>query len=284
MAGARLSYLILYVRDLERSRAFYEDGPGFRPVGSDATSVDYTAGDVILRLETAADAGVVMPDGKDRALDITFLVDDLEVTRDALAARGVELRRTLDYEVGKTVDFYDPDGHWFSLYEPSAVAMGWPSGEKLAAMRDAGRPAPDVLDGHDLAYLFMFVGDRRTAEAFYHGAMGLEAIEGGPCRRGVTHAPDGVVKYDAGGTLLTTHSVDGDHAEAHGVSTRGSGTAAIVFHTSDVRAEAATFSARGVEFAGGLEAWPVGTVARFDDPFGHRYALCEPTAELAASR
>jgi catechol 2,3-dioxygenase-like lactoylglutathione lyase family enzyme len=286
LTEARLVRLILYVRDLAVSRRFYEGLLGFRVLEEDAESVRYSAGHLILCLQRAADHGITLREGQDRSIDITFLVSDFAGMRDALESRGVQFSPTLDYAVGKTVDFYDPDGHWFSLYEPSEAALGWPSGEKIRTLRSLADANPAAvgsgLDGHDLVYLFLFVRDLDATQAFYHKTLGLEAIEGGPCKRVMTSAPVGVVKYDVGGTLLTTHHVEGNRAASYRVTTRGSGGVALAFHVPDVRATLAELSLRAVELSGGVETSGAGTTASFADPAGHLYQLYTPSAEAGA--
>jgi len=287
LSGARLVQLVVYVSDLGASRAFYEGALGFRVLDQDADSVHYAAGHVVLALRRAADHGVRLREGQDRSIDLTFLADDFDAVRAALEARGVALSPTLDYAVGKTADFYDPDGHWFSLYQPSAAAMGWPSGRKIAALRGSagargGAGGGAGLDGLELVYLFLFVRELEATEAFYHGTLGLVAVEGGPCKRVATSAPVGVVKYDAGGTLLTTHHVEGDRAARHRVTTRGSGGVALVFHGAELDALVDGLARRGVAFAGPPETSPAGRVAKFADPAGHVYHLYEPSSAALA--
>ena len=183
-------------------------------------------------------------------------------------------RRRSTTSSGGLRDFYDPDGHWFSLYEPSEEALRWPSGAKIRELRGDLEREADRLEGHELVYLFVFVEDPDSTQAFYYEVLGLEAIEGGPCRRGVTHLPEGVVKYDGDATLLTTHAVDEGHAAAHRVSVVGSGALAMVLEVPDVAAEAARLAGRGVAFA---------EEAMFHDPAGHRYRLTAP-AIVAAGR
>lgn len=299
LAEARLIYLILYVRDLPTSRAFFEQALGFRVVEEDTASVKYSAGHVLLCLYRADAFGVQLQAGRDRSIDITFLVDDLQRMRTLLEARGVKFSQTLSYTVGKTVDFYDPDGHWFSLYEPSKVAMSWPSGEKIRKLRLSsdsngaganGRQAAVQasgglgngagLDGHELVYLFLFVQDLDGTQAFYQDRLGLEAIEGGPCRRIATGAPVGVVKYDAGGAMLTTHHVEGDLAARYQVTTQGSGGVALLFHVQDIRTMVSKLARRGVEFSQSPTISEMGTYAKFEDPAGHVYYLNEFSAEV----
>src|SRR5947199_7653924 len=105
------------------------------------------------------------------------MVDKFPRCRDVLAARGVQFSRTLEYIIGMTTDFYDPDGHWFSLYQPSEAALGWPSGPKLEALAsglparhfrpvppgDAAAPGDDLADAL-IAYVFLFFSDPEVAE------------------------------------------------------------------------------------------------------------------------
>ena len=267
----RLDRLILYVGDLRASREFYEDRLGFDADEVGAGTVSYAAGQMVICLQRAADHGVRLRGERDRSVDITLLVDDLPEMRRALEQRGVRVSRTLEYEVGRTADFYDPDGHWYSIYEPSAQALGWPSGEKILELATS-EPAGDRLERHEVVYLFVFVAEPDATQAFYHETLGLQALEGGPCRRGVTHLPAGVVKYDAGATLLTTHAVDDGHAHAHRVSVTGSGELAMVFAVPDVASARAGLAGRGVALSDG---------ARFTDPAGHVYGLREPAIATA---
>ena len=231
-------------------------------------------------------------------IDITFLVDNFERAHADLTARGLRFSPKLCYQVGTTADFYDPDGHWFSIYEPSETAMTWPSADKIRALRQAaasrvcssadpasnGSTAPALtLDAQELLYLFVFVDDPDRAIGFYQNVLGLEAIEGGPCRRGVTTASSGVVKYDAGGTLITTHHVDADHAAKMRVKTRGSGSVVMVFHTDDLSSAMSTLSRNGVDFPDGIKDTSSGRHAEFRDPWGHAYRLYEPSSGAQAT-
>lgn len=277
----RLLYLVVYVRDLAASSAFYEDVLGFVALDDDRRSVRYSAGHVILCLQPASDAGVELSEGRDRSIDITFLVEDFEHLHAALQARGVRFSRTLEYEVGTTADFYDPDGHWFSLYAPSDAALRWPSADKIRTLSALGRrdgAAVGVLDRRELVYLFLFVSDADATQVFYSDVLGLSAIEGGPCRRdsSVTRLPEGVVKYDAGGTLLTTHHVDAEHAARFKVRTEGSGGVALAFHAADLRRSIDELARRGLTVASGPEPSSLGQIATFRDPGGHVYMLCQP--------
>src|SRR5262249_25590406 len=151
---------------------------------------NYDTGQMVLCLECQGAQGEAVS-SRDRSTDLTFLVEDLAVTRDALMARGVQMTETLRYVIGATVDFYDPDGHWIALYEPSATAMTWPSSEKLRAVVRAGGGNPDAygsaaglgglvesrLKDCPLVYLFTFIADPDVAFDFYNGVLGLQYLE-----------------------------------------------------------------------------------------------------------
>lgn len=282
----RLLYVNLHVGDLAAARDFYENSLGFEPIAEGPGTVSYPAGHALLCLDRAADAGVPPPQGRDRSIAVTFLIDDIDEMRAALEARGARLPKTLVSPAGSMIDFYDPDGHWLSLYQPSGKALGWPSAAKVRALRSApdGRPSParSGLNDHDVLYLFLFVDDLAGSSAFYHEGLGFQPIEVTTCNRGVTSLADGVVKYDVGGTMLTTHHVgDAEHAALHKVTTKGSGGLAVGFHVPDLDAAADELARAGLDVTRGTG--PLGAIASFDDPGGHVYHLAE-VSEAALAR
>lgn len=197
LSDARIIYLFLYVNDLDESRAFYERTLGLRVLEADSYAVKYDVGQIILCLNRAEDYGIKLLGRRDDASDIVFLVDDINVARQALEARGVQFIRRRTYEIGFVIDFYDPNGHRLMIYEPSHVALSWPSGDKLRAVwRASGRGSSELiglpaitqpmsakemeavgLDGKPLIYLFLFVPTSDEALAFYQGELGLRALE-----------------------------------------------------------------------------------------------------------
>ena len=294
LAGARLVQVAVYVRDMAVSRAFYEEALGLELVEADEGSAVYDTGPARLRLRRADDE-VVTLDGSDPSADLTFLVRDLDAVRGALEARGVAFSETLRYVIGATTGFQDPDGHRISLYEPSSMAMTWPSGSKIrkllrlggkdVAGYGSGAPAvggPSAADGSaeglggcELVYLFLFVPDAEEAIAFYHGVLGLPYLECRACRRGSTEHQQGVVKYDAGGLMLTTHLYEGPEAEAAGaLSAERMKGLAPVFRVDDLERVAAALAERGVR-TGRIVASEGGRTARFEDPFGRIFHLLE---------
>jgi catechol 2,3-dioxygenase-like lactoylglutathione lyase family enzyme len=286
-----LEIIVLFVSDMVASRSFYEHTLGLRALAVNPHVAVYSAGHVQLCLLPAAEHGVALRDGPDRSADITFLVDDLPRCRDVLAARGVRFSRNIEYVVGRTADFYDPDGHWFSLYQPSEAAMQWPSARKLEALAsslptrhfgrvppvDAAAPSDDLADAF-IAYVFLVVSDPEVAAGFYGDVLGLDAIEGGPCRRVPTRAAIGVVKYDVGTTMLATHHVESDD-KRYQVSAVGTGGVAMAFPVADLTTAVAALSRRGIVFSGEPSESPIGRLARFMDPAGRVLLLRERTQE-----
>jgi catechol 2,3-dioxygenase-like lactoylglutathione lyase family enzyme len=292
LTESRLVSLIIYVKDIAVSRAFYENALGFRILEENKDMVKYNAGHVILWLNEDPERGRSTTSKRNYSANITFLVDNLEEMRAALAARGVRFFPTIKYNAGLRADFYDPDGRWFSLYEPSEEAMQWPSGNKIRAFLNRNNEDSTVarslsnaqadgfrLDGKDVIYFFLFVKDWKETFKFYHDILGLRNIEGGPCKRGSTQEVDGVIKYDVGGTLLTTHHVD-DHAR-HGLEIKPEDMKGIVpvFHVANVK--------RAVRELGSLELKPMsaaapelsGIMVELEDPIGHALYLYEPLGE-----
>jgi predicted enzyme related to lactoylglutathione lyase len=306
----RIVYLFLYVQDLSASRNFFERVLRLRVLEEDESSVKYDTGEVILALNRAADHGVTLPDEHDHSTDIVFLVDSVDEARAALEARGVRFTETHRYEIGAITDFYDPDGHWFTLYETSEESQTWPSGDRIEAVRALyrNRPAPGPLspadaaatagdddfslDGKPLIYLFLFVRDAYEAFGVYSENLGLRDIEGGPCSRASTADEEGVIKYDTGGIILTTHSLETvreeeeiiDHpCPPRTVNPKEMGGKAVVFHTPDIEVAVKGLSDKGIRFDSGVVRSGIGAVARFADPSGHVFYLYEPSLEALRS-
>jgi len=309
MTGARLVQVIVYVRELRESRDFYGRQLGLRLVAEDEGSATYDAGQVALRLVPASDAGIQLVDRHDDASDIVFMVDDILATRTVLEGRGVTIARCRSYEVGAVYDFYDPNGHRLMLYEPSKTALTWPSADKLRAIWQAcgrggdaligsparlERPEDDGatavgLDGKPFAYLFFYVTDANKAFDFYYNTIGLPTVERIHCCSGSCPGEvEGIVKYDAGGLLLSTHhehvgemlilDEDGEPYEPGEFNPKG---IAPVFDCGDIDRAVADLAARGATFPDGIVRTSSGSYARLEDPFGYVCFLYEPAAETA---
>jgi predicted enzyme related to lactoylglutathione lyase len=310
LSGSRLVYLIVYVKDLAESSAFYGDCLGLTLLRHDADSAMFDAGQIVLHLQRASDHGVKLVPRRDDSSDIVFLVEDLEDVRSALESRGVEFARRRSYEVGLVTDFYDPNGHRLMLYQPSETSLTWPSADKVreiwrvsgwggddvigpAAAPAPGSPREVGLLGKPLVYLFMFENDQTTAFDFYRDSLGLAVLERVHCcNQECADEIEGIAKYDGGGLLLSTHHV---HEASMVVDDRGVQYSPKEFNPEHGRGIAPVFgveqihryvtglSARGIRFTGGVERLPTGRFARFEDPFGHPFFLFEASREPADS-
>jgi catechol 2,3-dioxygenase-like lactoylglutathione lyase family enzyme len=303
LTGTRLSHLIVYVHDIPESTRFYRDRLGL-PVGyQDERRVRLDAGQIVVELQPAADSGVRLFGERDDSSDVVFLVEDLERMRAALESRGVQFKRRRSYEVGLVTDFYDPNGHRLMLYQPSETALTWPSAAKIrevwaqcglggadligpAAGPALGTDEETGLLGNPLIYLFMFENHQVTAYDFYQGALGLHSLERVHCCNQDCDAEiEGIVKYDGGGVLLSTHHM---HQSTMVVDDSGQPYSPREFHPEHGQGIAPVFevgdldrlltrlSARGVVFDRGVRRGPDGAFARFEDPFGHPFFLHEP--------
>jgi catechol 2,3-dioxygenase-like lactoylglutathione lyase family enzyme len=131
-----------------------------------------------------------------------------------------------------------------------------------------------------IALISLVVRDYDEAIAFYRGALGFELLEDTP-------QPDGkrwVVVAPAGGTgasLLLARAAG--EVQAARVGDQTGGRVFLFLETDDFQRDYARFSAAGVRFVRPPKREPYGTVAVFEDLYGNRWDLIEPTADRAAS-
>jgi catechol 2,3-dioxygenase-like lactoylglutathione lyase family enzyme len=314
LEDSRVVYLFVYVSDLLKSREFYENKMGLRVIEADSACVKFDAGQVILALNRAEDYGIALPKNKDNSADIVFLVEKLDEMKEALASRGIAFSKTDWYQPGGITDFYDPDGHWLTLYQPNEEAMKWPSGDRIRAVlrarqnRNSSKASSAStsqakpietntrsglgLDGSNLFYVFFFVKDPTAATVFYHNDLGLRDLEGGPCSSGSGGDSDGVVKYDTGGILLTTHRIyeerTQDQVDEHVCPPRD-------LNEGSMRSVAPAFYVRNVDSAlrklsekrpvpqPTVSRSAIGVVASLEDPGGHLLFLYEPSEQALGS-
>lgn len=274
LARTRMVGVNLMVGDVDRSTAFYTRFLAAAPIGDGPSRGAFDVGQCLLWLKPR---GAPAPSAKDRTAMMAFLVKDIDKASAALRSRGIEVGAVDHNEIGATADFRDPDGHSLALYEPSAPAMAWPSGAKIASIAN-GRTAPTLV------YIFMFVPDAEAAYSFYHGELGLPYLECEPCRRGAIKHEQGVVKYDVGGLMLTTHLAEGPDDSELGRQVRNTHVLSElvpVFAADDFRAVGAA-----------LKQWNIGAVKRgqpparelaFTDRFGRPLLVRETARALGES-
>jgi len=142
MARVReLGHLVLYVRDLERSRRFYRDVLGWPEVTVVAgIGVAFSTGRThheLLLIEVGAQAAPV-PAGRrvglyHFGLNIGESDDDLRRARDELLAAGAEIVGTADHTVTHSLYVRDPDGNEIELYIDALPSEVWTAHPELLA-------------------------------------------------------------------------------------------------------------------------------------------------------
>src|SRR5262249_15736016 len=140
------------------------------------------------------------------------------------------------------------------------------------------------LDGKPVAYLFMFVPDSDAAYAFYHDALGLESMEAVHCCNSEC-PPDekGIVKYDGGNLLLSTHHIHrtpavDDFGKVYSpLSSDPTHVGGIVpvFEVDNVAKAIACLTAEGVRFTGETIRSGRGELVRFRAATGHTFMLSQ---------
>jgi catechol 2,3-dioxygenase len=128
MTVRELGHLVLYVRDVERSAAFYRDvlgwqqimpEPGVDPVGVAAFSSGRTHHELLL-IEVGADATPI-PAGRriglyHFGLKVGDTDDDLRAALSAVQAAGATVVGASDHTVTHSLYILDPDGNEIELY------------------------------------------------------------------------------------------------------------------------------------------------------------------------
>ena len=306
LAGSRALFLFVYVEDPAEASPYYEERLGFRRVAGTAPGPTYDAGQVLITLVRASDHGIKLARPHDDSTDIVFLVDDIAATSAAVERRGVAFERQRTYEIGTVMDFYDPDGHRLMLYEPSQHALETPAGDKIRALWRAGGagsanrigpPArhvddPDELtllgfDGKPLVYLFHFIKEIEPSMGFMEDVLGLTAIHRSPCcNHGCPDEQNAVVKYEAGGLLLSTHHMHGheavvdDHGNPYGArdfDPKHAKGLAPLFRTPRLLQAMTELERRGTTARMVLDRADFGGVAAVEAPSGHLVYLYEPS-------
>jgi catechol-2,3-dioxygenase len=118
-----LGHVVLYVRDLERSRAFYRDVLGFREIFAVPAAAVYSSGRThheLLLLAVGADAQPI-PQGRrvgmyHFGLKVGDSDDELRAARDAVLAAGATIDGASDHVVTHSLYVRDPDGNEIDLY------------------------------------------------------------------------------------------------------------------------------------------------------------------------
>lgn len=125
-----------------------------------------------------------------------------------------------------------------------------------------------------LAAVSLVVRDYDEALAYYCDVLGFELLEDtalGGGKRWVLVAPS---KHSDSGLLLAQASGRDQQAR---IGDQTGGRVFLFLHTDDFAADHARFVEGGVRFIEGPRHEPYGTVAVFEDLYGNRWDLVQPT-------
>src|SRR3984893_19293577 len=125
MKVQELGHIVLYVRDVERSAAFYRDVLGFRQISEPTTfpAAAFSSGRThheLLLIEVGPDAAPV-PQGRHMGLyhfglKVGDTDEELREARDRGLAAGVHVVGAADHTVTHSLYVLDPDGNELELY------------------------------------------------------------------------------------------------------------------------------------------------------------------------
>lgn len=162
-----ISHMALYVSDLGRARAFYEDFLGYgepyvlkRDDGSERIAFIKINEDQYLEL-------FAEPPKKDGHLNhISIQTDSAEQMRKYLASQGVKVPEKVDKgKIGNSnFNITDPDGHTVEIvqYEPDS----W-------TRQQQGKYLPDTRISTHMSHVGILIGPLEPAMKFYHGILGF---------------------------------------------------------------------------------------------------------------
>lgn len=305
LIDSAINDVIMHVSDLARSRAYYEDKLGLRVMWADDRAIAFDGGGLRMWLVDAAEAGVRLTGKPNDCTDLVFLADDCLALREALRGRGVEPVHQRTYSVGTVVDFYDPDGHRLMLYEPSEHAMETEVAGRLSEVWGQygrgrtgliGPPSAPIeqtlieagLDGKPPVYMFFFLEDIVAAGEFFEQQLELRVLQYSHCCSDECgDGAPGVVKYDGGPVILSTHHIHGHETvlddagqpyaarQTDPVFCKG---LAPAFRVDDLDRARARLLSREVRFRDDVRSLGGGRIAAFDAPSGHLFYLHEPVA------
>lgn len=113
----------LLVSDLQRSRRFYGETLGFKPLEETDTEAKFDLGRVILTLRrepTNMLVQLLRKSGRLLGDWIVFHVDDIKRTTEALEGRGVKFPAGVETSLIGDIGFFnDPDGYSLNVWRPS---------------------------------------------------------------------------------------------------------------------------------------------------------------------
>jgi lactoylglutathione lyase len=165
-----ISHIALYVHDMDKTRAFYEEFLGF------AEPYSLTNSDGSLRLTwikiNDRQSIELFPEreaGSDRLYHVALETDNAVGMRDYLAARGVAVPEKVGKGKIGNLNYFirDPDGHIVEIVQ--YLPDGW-------TILNNGRFMPHTRISTNMAHAGILVGDLDAANFFYEGVLGFHEI------------------------------------------------------------------------------------------------------------
>jgi len=115
----RVGNVILAVKDLDKSIAFYHELLGLPIKNQRRTWVDLGQTGALLSLHPAGLTADHSTNNLEGGIVVGFLVGDVKSAMEELKSKGVKVHREImDREAGKNAIVLDPDGYMVSLFEP----------------------------------------------------------------------------------------------------------------------------------------------------------------------
>jgi len=207
----RLAHLNLFVSDLERSAAFYQEVCGFQEVfreegihmaflSNGNSHHDLALMETTTETRVGRDGHVQVSTGRGRVAGLNHLGFEMETEAQLVEAfrrarqAGVRIDRTTDHQISHSMYLYDGDGHmlefyadvaldWRALYrqlEGALISGAWDpeAAEPLTESRTEESPdiqprAGSVLPARATTCAGLPVNDLETSLAFYTDVIGL---------------------------------------------------------------------------------------------------------------
>jgi len=116
-----LNFVIVYMRDMEKAKAFYSDVVGFSVVEAISSPTFVTlrsATGAMIGLQDNA-AALMPPRAEEHAgnIELSFEADDVDLTWKRWKEKGVEMiTEPMDLPFGRYFMAKDPEGHYLSVY------------------------------------------------------------------------------------------------------------------------------------------------------------------------
>jgi catechol 2,3-dioxygenase-like lactoylglutathione lyase family enzyme len=165
-----VSHIALYVKDMDKSRAFYKDFLGY----DEPFSLDKPTGGLDLTFIKINDRQWIelfadREPETDRLHQIAFETDDAEALRTYLASRGIKVPDKVSKGRIGNLNFTvkDPDGHIVEFVQ--CLPGGW-------TLQDAGKHMPDTRLSTHLKHIGFAVDSLNRSLAFYSGILGFKEI------------------------------------------------------------------------------------------------------------